>query len=218
MNSPLPEPRDVGPIAGGHLRASDADRDQVTQVLGTAFAEGRITADEHAERLDQVLQARTFDELIPITRDLIPDAPISATPAARTVPSGQSSLIDTSRQSEPDRLVAIFGGASRNGPYRMRRTTSALAAFGGVELDLTDAVFEAPEVELSVFTFCGGIEVKVPEGVAVRDQTMGILGGADIQRTSAEADGPVIILKGVNMLGGTSVYGPKKKKSKKKGR
>lgn len=215
MTSPLPEPRDVGPIAGGHLRASDADRDQVSQVLGTAFAEGRITAEEHGDRLDEVMRARTFDELIPITRDLIPDAPISATPA--TTRTGDSSLIDTSKKSEPDRLVAIFGGASRTGPYRMRRTTSALAAFGGVELDLTDAVFEAAEVELSVVTFCGGIEVKVPEGVVVRDQTMGILGGAEIQRTSSDPDGPVIILKGVNMLGGTSVYGPKKKKSKKKG-
>lgn len=212
MNSPVPEPRDVGPIAGGHLRASDADRDQVSQVLGTAFAEGRITAEEHGERLDEVMRARTFDELIPITRDLIPDAAISATPATRT---GDSPLVDTSKQSEPDRLVAIFGGASRTGPYRVRRTTSALAAFGGVELDLTDAVFEAAEVELSVFTFCGGIEIKVPEGVVVRDQTMGILGGAEIQRTSSNPDGPVIILKGVNMLGGTSVYGPKKKSKKK---
>ena len=34
----------------GQFRVSDADRDQVTEVLHAAYAEGRITLDEHAER------------------------------------------------------------------------------------------------------------------------------------------------------------------------
>ena len=39
MTQPLPEPTNVGPIAGGNLRASDADRDQVATLLSTAYAE-----------------------------------------------------------------------------------------------------------------------------------------------------------------------------------
>ena len=34
----------------GHLRAPIADRDQVTEVLHAAYAEGKISFDEHAER------------------------------------------------------------------------------------------------------------------------------------------------------------------------
>ena len=33
----------VRPVTGGHLRAADADRDQVTEVLSTAFVEGRLS-------------------------------------------------------------------------------------------------------------------------------------------------------------------------------
>ena len=39
MSDSVPEPTGVGPLAGGNLRASDADRDQVTAVLSTAYAE-----------------------------------------------------------------------------------------------------------------------------------------------------------------------------------
>ena len=52
MSDRLPEPTDVGPIAGGNLRASDADRDHVATLLTTAYAEGRLSKDEHDERLD----------------------------------------------------------------------------------------------------------------------------------------------------------------------
>lgn len=37
-------------MTAGSYRASDADRDQVTEVLNSAFAEGRLTLDEHQER------------------------------------------------------------------------------------------------------------------------------------------------------------------------
>ena len=49
MSQPLPEPTNVGPIANGNLRASDADRDQVATLLSTAYAEGRLTREEHGQ-------------------------------------------------------------------------------------------------------------------------------------------------------------------------
>ena len=85
MSDSFSEPSNVGPIAGGNLRASDADREQVTTVLSTAYAEGRLTLEEHEERLDQVLQAKTFDDLIPITQDLVVITPsVPAADPART--------------------------------------------------------------------------------------------------------------------------------------
>ncbi|GAA4705882.1 DUF1707 domain-containing protein [Nocardioides conyzicola] len=53
-----------------HLRIGDAEREQAAAALGEHYAQGRITADEHAERLDQVWHARTRAELQPVFRDL----------------------------------------------------------------------------------------------------------------------------------------------------
>src|SRR4030095_16541746 len=93
MTQPLPEPTNVGPIAGGNLRASDADREQVATLLSTAYAEGRLSREEHDERVDQLMVAKTFDDLIPITRDLVvvrpgnDQQPVAAPPAPRWRPA-----------------------------------------------------------------------------------------------------------------------------------
>lgn len=52
------------------MRASDAEREQVAQVLRTAMSEGRLSLEEGEERL-AVLYAATYrDELTPLTADL----------------------------------------------------------------------------------------------------------------------------------------------------
>lgn len=56
--------------ADEQLRISDADRDRAAADLGDHFAEGRLSADEHAERLDAVWTARTSADLAPIFEDL----------------------------------------------------------------------------------------------------------------------------------------------------
>lgn len=63
------------------LRASNADRDVVNDVLGTAYAEGRITPEEFDERTDQVAVSKTLGELPPIIKDLVS---LSGVPARRT--------------------------------------------------------------------------------------------------------------------------------------
>jgi Domain of unknown function (DUF1707) len=54
----------------GALRASHADRDQVIEVLKTAFVQGRLTRDELDARLGQVLASRTYADLAAITVDI----------------------------------------------------------------------------------------------------------------------------------------------------
>lgn len=59
------------PAAGVlRTRASDADRDAAAALLGAAFAEGRLTADEHGERLGAAYAARTWQQLRQLTADL----------------------------------------------------------------------------------------------------------------------------------------------------
>ena len=56
------------------MRASDADRDRTARLLNAAFAEGRLTADEHDQRLSTAYAARTWQQL----RELTVDLPASA--------------------------------------------------------------------------------------------------------------------------------------------
>jgi DNA replication protein DnaC len=64
--APRPAPRD--------LRASDSDRDRFVTTLAAALADGRLTSDEHGERTEAALSARTLGELAALTADLVPAA------------------------------------------------------------------------------------------------------------------------------------------------
>jgi hypothetical protein len=211
MTQPVPEPNNVGPIAGGNLRASDADRDQVATLLSTAYAEGRLSREEHDERIDQLMAAKTFDDLLPITQDLVIVGPPA--PVPRPQSSSRFAIDTTGQNAESDKMIAIFGGVTRKGRWRVRKNTHALALFGGMDLDLRDAIFEAPVVEISGFWCFGGLDIKVPEGIEIQDQTAGIFGGTDVRDVGDPAPGaPMLVIKGVTLFGGVSIKGPKKRR------
>jgi len=70
------------PAAGGsQTLASDADRDTVVGLLNAALAEGRLTPDEHDQRLSGAYAARTWQQLDQLTADL-PASPAAATVSA----------------------------------------------------------------------------------------------------------------------------------------
>jgi hypothetical protein len=64
------DPMSAGTPSRGRLRASDADREQAVDTLKAAFAHGRLTKDEFAERTGQALASRTLGELTAITADI----------------------------------------------------------------------------------------------------------------------------------------------------
>jgi hypothetical protein len=55
-----------------HLRAADADRSAVADVLGAHMSAGRLTVAEFDERLAQAYAAKTYGELDELTADLPP--------------------------------------------------------------------------------------------------------------------------------------------------
>jgi hypothetical protein len=182
------------PHPHAHLRASDTDRDRVVDVLRDALMSGRLTQDEHAERLEQTLQARTLGELEPITKDI----PAAATPAA--APSNSPVPIEEPANPSDsfDTMFAIFGGGERKGRWRVKRRTNAVAIFGGHDLDMTDAVFEGREVTIYAFAVFGGIDLTVPDAVEVRSQGVGIFGGfAARGGDSPDPNAPVVVVKGL---------------------
>ena len=122
------------PPSAPALRASDADRDRVTELLRAAVADGRLDPAEFDERLDAALAARTIDALAPLTADLIavPGSggalilPPAATPAG---PAAERLTI-----SEKHGLVR------RDGRWTLPHRLALRTAWSGVVLDLTSAV------------------------------------------------------------------------------
>ena len=76
-----------GPGSSPEMRASDADRDRVMEILRIAAVDGRLTPDELDERLEAALSSRTLGELAVLTADLVagPSMPGEATAQAEDV-------------------------------------------------------------------------------------------------------------------------------------
>ncbi|WP_067172755.1 DUF1707 SHOCT-like domain-containing protein [Microtetraspora niveoalba] len=177
-----------------HLRASDSNREQVAAMLADALSTGQLSHDEYSERLDSLYQAKTVGELEILTHDLQVD---------RRRPAASPVSFSADASSEPENVVAIFGGADRKGRWRVRRRTRALALFGGMRFDLTDAEFEAKEVEITITAIFGGAEIIVPEGVEVRCHGVGVFGGFDVNGSpDVDPSAPVVVVKGLALFGG----------------
>ena len=72
------------------MLASDADREQVVEILTAAFVQGRLTIDELRLRAGLALASRTYAELAPMIAD-IPAPPLKAPPAPRPIrPAAQA--------------------------------------------------------------------------------------------------------------------------------
>jgi hypothetical protein len=191
------------------MRASDADRDRVADQLREALAEGRLTAEEHAERLDAVYEAKTYAELAPIVHDLpatggVPLPEVSNAPASSPGPAVRDDLPPP--QSGTPNIVAVFSGAERKGRWLIEPETNVVAVFGGVELDLRQAVLSRREVTINVVAVMGGVNITVPPGVRVTNSISAIFGGTSLPGDDrAGPDAPVVRLTGFALFGGVSV-------------
>ncbi|MGK5549265.1 DUF1707 SHOCT-like domain-containing protein [Streptomyces sp. URMC 127] len=195
QGAPEPAPAPAPPA----LRASDADRDRFADILRDALAHGRITAEEHSERIGAVYRAKTLAELEPLVSDL-PEAG-RAGPAAPARP--YETPAHTLSAAPAENLVAVFGGAVRKGRWRVSRRTNAFALFGGIEIDLTEALFEQREIVINATAIFGGVEIRVPENVTLRSTGTGIFGGFDVKTVEApDPDAPVVSLTGFAVFGG----------------
>lgn len=202
------------PVAEADIRASDADRDRVADILRDALAEGRLTTEEHSERLDGVYAAKTVGELEPYVRDLpagrAASAPAPSPGAHQWVPDGSG---------ENPNLIGILGGAERKGRWRVGSKINAVAILGGVVIDLTEATFTSPELVINCTAIMGGVEIRVPENVTLHGGgVVGIMGGSDVKAYEApDPNAPVIKVQGFAFWGGVEAKPRRGKRVKKKG-
>ena len=182
--SPRPSPRD--------LRASDADRDRVLALLGEAMSDGRLSQEEHAERVQRAFSARTLGELAELTADL-------------AVPSAQPVRLDGGRT-----ITGIFGPARRDGRWVVPENLTVTAMFGEVEVDFRQAILQASRVQVYATVFGGRLRLIVPEGVSVIVSGHMVLGRKRGSTPPAGPGTPVIEVRALVLGGELSVRTPPK--------
>lgn len=160
------------PPSSPALRASDADRDRVIELLHSAIADGRLDPVEFDERLDAALAARTIDALAPLTADLIAvpgsdgalSLPLAGTPAAELLTINER-----------------HGTVRRDGRWTLPHRLALRTAWCDVMLDLTSAVRSGPELVIELRVRGGNVELILApgmvvdaNGLAVRHSTLAI--------------------------------------------
>src|SRR5688500_9016348 len=125
------------------IRASDADRERITQRLQQAFTEGRLDHLELEDRLGQALTAKVNADLVKLVEDLPTEAP----PAAAAV-----------------LLESVHDQVKRTGDWAVPRRLPIVSKHGGVHLDFTEATTPHPVVEIELVLKYGSGKIVLPEG------------------------------------------------------
>jgi hypothetical protein len=174
-----------GPV----LRASDAEREATIDRLRDAAAEGRLTLEELADRVEAATGARHRAELERITHDLPAVAQRERRPAAADIETR-----------------SVFGDLRRSGPWLVPASSRWSTVFGDIELDLREAGVASDEVTIEAGTVFGDVQLLVPEGVVVEVRARTLFGGVKQEASAAAPAGaPRIVLVGNTVFGDVRV-------------
>jgi hypothetical protein len=165
-----------GEIARSELRASHDDRDRVVELLRVSAGDGRLTAEELDERLEQAMTARTYGELARLVADLPARGSVaSPAPEAKDVVR-----IDTGsgHVRRVDRWVV---------PQRMQVKVTS----GHVLLDFTQAVITQPTLKLDIDVRSGHVTLLTKPAIAVDADDVTIRSGGVRVKAPWGSDVPV---------------------------
>ena len=180
-------------------RAADRDRDEVAVILAEALATGRLTSEEHAERLEAVYAARTYGDLAPITKDL---------PHERT---GGAVLPESTVRQE---VSATLSKVHRGGRWVPGRHTELRASFGALIVDMSEAVLPGREITIAANSLFGKLVVRVPANARIVDEGGAVCGkwavhGRSRARDEGQGpgaqDGPLIRITGRARFGKVTI-------------
>lgn len=187
------------------LRASDDDRERVVVVLAEAVADGRLTLEEHSDRVQRAYQARTLGELAALTTDLAPAA-------------GQPLQLDDSRS-----VSAFFATTSRDGRWVVPDRFTVTAVGGQVILDMREALLQGMHTVLHATLVGGQLHLLVPERVQVvvtnsRQPGRGRPDLARQQVSTAPSGSRLIEVRAFTVAGRVHVHAPRRPGARWRGR
>ncbi|RNL71286.1 DUF1707 domain-containing protein [Streptomyces sp. I6] len=192
------------------MRASDAERERIAELLRNAVAEGRLDMDEFGERLDAAYKARTRGELEPLVRDLPTPGGSPAPLAAAPDPGTMDYARRIGQPPTSKGAFAFWSGFGRKGTWTVARRFTAVVLQGGGEIDLRDADFEDRDTVIRCFTLMGGIHITAPPDMHVDVRGFGFMGGFGEAGSGGDPDdiapgSPRVIVTGFALMGGVGV-------------
>jgi Domain of unknown function (DUF1707) len=157
------------------MRASDADRDRVVDMLREAVGDGRLTADEFDERLEAALSSRTLGELAVLIADL------------------DRSGLAPAQADDVIRLDQRGGSVQRSGPWVVPQQLDLRLSWCDVTLDFTDAIIAHDTLLIDMNMRGGSLTLVTRPGIFVDADDMAVrYADVDIQ-PSAEPGAPVLL-------------------------
>jgi len=150
-------------VARSELRASHEDRDQVVELLRVSAGDGRLTADELDERLEQAMTARTYGELARLVADLPAAGSVAVTPAPRA--------------KDVVRIECGSGHAKRDGRWVVPQRIEARVHSGHVKLDFTQAVITQPVLQIDAEVRSGHVILITKPGIVVDTDDVAVRSG-----------------------------------------
>jgi Domain of unknown function (DUF1707) len=153
-----------GEIARNELRASHDDRDRVVELLRVSAGDGRLTAEELDERLEQAMTARTYGELARLVADL---------PAVGSALSPAAAL----RAKDVVRIDTRSGHVRRVDRWVVPQRMEVKVTSGHVLLDFTQAVITQSTLKLDVEVRSGHIRLLTRPGIVVDADDVAVRSG-----------------------------------------
>lgn len=176
------------------VRVSDAERTAVVEALRTHCADGRLTLDEFAERVEVALGAKERTELEGALVDLPSVLPTAAASPQRSRPPVRTT-------------IAVMGGSEQKGRWRLEGEHTAIAVMGGAVVDLRHAEIVGEEVAITAIAIMGAVDVIVPEGIEVELSGLAIMGAKQSRLRGREPlpGSPLVRVKAFAFWGGVCV-------------
>jgi hypothetical protein len=167
-----------GEVARSELRASHDDRDRVVEMLRVSAGDGRLTAEELDDRLEQAMTARTYGELARLVADL---------PATGSVASPAASP----QAKDVVRIDTRSGHVKRVERWVVPQRMEVKVTSGHVLLDFTQAVITQPTLKLDVEVRSGHVKLLTRPGIVVDADDVIIRSGGVKVKAPWGADGLV---------------------------
>jgi predicted membrane protein len=105
-------------------------------------------------------------------------------------------------------VTAVFAGVKKNIYSKNFKGGEIVSVFGGAEVNLTQASFQQPQVEIESVQIFGGAKLIVPADWVIHNEAVAIFGGIEDKRPQPIAipvPAKVLVLKGFVMFGGIEI-------------
>lgn len=177
-------------------RASDRDREQAAALIQEAHGDGRLDLEELDERLTQIYQAKTRQELVRVTADLEPAEPVGH--------GGQSDVLT---------LRAKHAAEKREGKWQVPPRIVNHAEHSSAKLDFSEAVLRSSHVLVEAKLKHSSLLLIIPAGWSVDlDQVESHGGSVTNKAGEPRAGAPRLQVVGIAKWSSITVRHPRRRR------